>query len=248
MKKILSIFILLAITSTTMGQETVFEEARTIYKRESTYGLIIHTRGWGINYRYGQYTSGFTRKTYEGELVGMKHPKEINSFSSIFDNSNGYKYGKLNSLIILRASTGIQNTFISKQSVRGIAIGYVLNIGLSLGYAKPVYLEVVHEDEITGILGSTIEKYDPNKHQQSDIIGKASMFRGFFGGKIYPGVLVKAGLNFESAKQASKINAIEVGGTLDIYFQKIPIMANNLNSPLFYNLYVAISFGSKKTE
>ena len=248
MKKTLSIFILLTFASTIIAQETVFEESRTIYKRESSYGLIIHTRGWGINYRYGEYTSGFTRRTYEGEIVGMKHPKEINSFSSIFDNSNGYKYGKLNSLVILRASIGMQNTFISKQSVKGIAISYVLNIGLSLGYAKPVYLEVVHEDEITGILGSAIEKYDPNKHQQSDIIGKASMFRGFFGGKVYPGLLIKAGLNFESAKQASKINAIEVGGTLDTYLQKIPVMANDMNSQFLYNLYVTISFGSKKTQ
>jgi len=248
MKKILPILFLLAITSSLMAQETVFEEARTIYKRESSYGLIVHTRGWGFNYRYGQYTSGFTRKIYEGEIVGMKHPKEIESFSSIFDNSNGYKYGKLNSFIILRASIGVQNTFISKQSVKGIAIGYVLNIGLSLGYAKPIYLEVIHKDEITGILGSSIEKYDPNKHYQNDIIGKTSMFHGFFEGKIYPGIIVKAGLNFESAKQASKISAIEVGGTLDVYAQKIPIMANNLNSPLLYNLYVTISFGSKKTQ
>ena len=96
MKKIVSIFFLLLITSSLIGQETIFEEKRTIYKREHSYGLVLHTSGWGITYRYGLYNTGFTRRTIEGEIVGIKHPKEIKSFSSIFDNSNGYKYGKLN--------------------------------------------------------------------------------------------------------------------------------------------------------
>jgi hypothetical protein len=248
MKKIVSIFIFTFIATSLLAQGTVFEEGRTIYKRESTFGAIIHTTGWGLTYRYAKYTSGFSRIIYDGEIVGIKHPKEINSFSSIFDNSNGYKFGKLNSLIILRAGIGSQNTFISKQSVRGIAISYVLTGGLSLGYAKPIYLEVIYIDEITGILGSTIERYDPNKHNQGDIVGKASLFRGFFEGKINPGGFAKAALNFESSRQASRINAIEVGMTLDVYFQKIPIMANDLNRQFFYNLYLAITFGSKKTE
>lgn len=248
MKKIILILFFFYNASLLIAQGTNFEEARTIYKRESSYGVVLHTTGWGITYRYGEYTSGFTRKIYEGEIIGIKHPKETNSFSSIFDNSNGYKYGKLNSILLLRASIGKQNTFISKQSVRGIAISYVINAGVSLAYAKPVHLEVIHIDEVTQILDTKIERYDPNKHQQNDIIGKGPMLRGLFSGRIYPGVLLKAGLNFETSRQASKINAIEVGGALDVYFQEIPIMANELNSQILYNLYVAITFGSKKTN
>ena len=147
-------------------------------------------------------------------------------------------------MIVFRASIGVQNTFISKQSVRGIAISYVLNAGISLGYAKPVYLEVID----TLVLENTIEKYDPEKHPQDDIVGKAPLLRGMFEGKIHPGLLLKGGLNFESAKQANRINAIEVGITLDAYLKKIPIMANEFNHQFLYNLYVAISFGSKKTQ
>jgi len=248
MKKIASILFFLLISFTILGQETIFEEKRTIYKRENSYGIVLHTSGWGITYRYGLYTSGFTRRIIEAEIVGIKHPKETKSYSSIFDNSNGYKYGKLNSITLFKGSYGFQNTFISKQSVKGIAIAYVLNGGITFAYAKPTYLEVIFIDEVTGLPKSAIEKYDPNKHNQSDIIGKASLFRGMFQGKFYPGINGKFGLNFESSKQADRINSIEVGATLDLFLQEVPIMANEANSQYYFNLYLAITFGSKKTE
>ncbi len=248
MKKLLNSILLVVLVQTLAAQETVFEEGRTIYKRENAFGAIIHTSGWGLTYKYAQYTSGFTRRTYEVELVGVKHPKEIKSFSSVFDNSNGYVYGKLNSIMVLRVGIGQHSTFISKQSVRGIDISYILNGGLSLAYAKPVYLEVIKVDTSDSEIFSEIEKYDPEIHSQGDIIGKASWFRGFFGGKFYPGAYVKAGLNFESSRQASKINALEVGAIVDVYLQKIPIMANDFNHYYFFNLYVSFTFGSKKTE
>ncbi len=247
MRKVLIILVLTICAQTLSAQGTVFEEKRTIYKREQTFGIVVHTRGWGANYRYGKYTSGFTRRIYEVEMVGMKHPKEIKSFSSIFDNSNGYIFGQLNSIIILRGSIGSHKTFISKQSVRGIAISSIVNVGVSIAYAKPVYLEVIKLDSLDGIT-SDIEKYDPDVHSQGDIIGKASWFRGLFGGKFYPGVFLKGGLNFESSRDPSRINAIEVGAVLDVYFQKVPMMANEFNKPYFFNLYVSLRFGSKKTE
>ena len=248
MQKVVSIFLFLLISTSILCQETIFEEKRTIYKRENSYGLILHTSGWGINYRYGLYNSGFTRRTIEGEIIGIKHPKEIKSFSSIFDNSNGYKYGKLNSITLFKISYGMQNTFISKQSVRGIAISYILNGGITFAYAKPTYLEVIYIDEKTGLPTSRIERYDPNKHNQGNIIGKTSLFRGMFEGRFYPGINGKFALNFEYSKQAEKINAIEVGAILDLFAQKVPIMANEANSQYFFNLYLAITFGSKKTE
>jgi len=230
------------------AQETVFEEGRTIYKREQAFGGVIHTTGWGINYRYGQYTSGFSRRTFEGEIVGYKHPKEINSFGSIFDNSNGYVFGKTNSIFLFRASVGNHKTFISKQSVRGIAISYITNIGLTFAYAKPVFLEVIGVDEFTGTLFSEIVRFDPDEHTQGDIIGKGPALRGLFSGEFIPGLFLKAGLHFEYSRQASRISSIEIGVTGETFLKEIPILANDLNSRFLYNLYLTVAFGSKKTE
>lgn len=248
MVRIAVILSLILFTLTTSAQQTVFEEARTIYKKENTYGGMVHTTGWGLTYRHGRYTSGFSRRIYELEFTTFKHPKEIKTFSSVLNGSSGYFYGKQNYLLALRASIGNHNTFISKQSVRGIAISYVLNWGITFGYAKPVYLEVITQDDDNFPI-TEVQRYNPEVHDRGDIIGKASFFRGFLDGRFYPGALVKAGLNFESSRQPENINALEVGMTLDAFLQKVPIMGDDTpNQQFLFNLYVALHFGGKKTE
>lgn len=246
---VLSIIILFFFfgVNTSKAQETIFEEARTVYQSEQAYGLIIHTTGWGFNYRYGLYTSGFTRRTFEGELVGLKHPKEIKTFTSLFDNSNGYVYGKLNTMFLLRASVGNHKTFVSKQSVRGIAIAMIYNTGITLAYAKPIYLEVLYYNEELETIDTRFERYDPDLHTQNDIVGKGPALKGLFGGKVIPGLFFKGGINFESAKEAENLNALEIGIEADLFLQKLPMMANELNRNWLLNLYVTFSFGSKKT-
>jgi hypothetical protein len=248
MRKALIIFSLIFSAQILYSQETVFEEKRTIYKTEQSYGLVVHTRGWGLTYRYGKYTSGFSRKIYELEFVGMKHSKNIKSFKNPFDNSNGFVYGQLNSVMVLRASIGNHHTFISKQSVKGIAISTIFNVGLSLAYAKPIYVEIINDFTKDKLPTSEITRYDPEVHDYDQIIGGTSLLHKFFTGTFYPGVFVKAGLNFESSRVASKINALEVGAVLDVYYKKIPMMANDFNKMYLFNLYVSLTFGSKKTE
>lgn len=231
-----------------LSQETVFEEKRTIYKREQSFGAVIHTRGWGLTYRYGKYTSGFTRITYEAEFVGMRHPKNTKIATSPQVASNGFVYGQLNSIMLLRLGIGNHRTFISKQSVRGIAISSILSTGITVAYAKPVYIEVPGEFEIDKPPTTDIVRYDPDVHRIDTILGGTSLFHGFFTGTFYPGLFIKAGLNFESSRNASKINALEVGAVLDVFYKKIPMMANDYNKMYFFNLYVSLTFGSKKTE
>ncbi|MGB0881775.1 MAG: hypothetical protein ACPGSO_02400 [Vicingaceae bacterium] len=247
MKNLIPLILLVLLVGSAAAQGTVFEEKRTIYKKEEAFGALIHTRGWGITYRYGKYTSGFTRKIYDVDFVGMKHPKEIKTFTSAFDNSNGYVYGQLHSILILRGGIGRHNTFVSKQSVRGISISSILSGGFSLAYGKPVYLDVIKGVDDKGEIEYAVERYDPLKHSQFDIIGKASYFRGFFHGTYYPGIYGKYALSFESSRQANRINALEVGAILDLYVQKVDMMANDFNKRYFFNLYVSLTFGSKKT-
>jgi hypothetical protein len=249
MKKILLILVLILSVQSFYSQGTVFEEKRTIYKREQTFGAVIHTRGWGLTYRYGLYTSGFTRRIFDAELVGVKHPKNTKTFSNPQINSGGYSYGQLNSILVLRLGIGNHRTFISKQSVRGISISSVISGGLSFAYAKPVYIKVSAEFDPDNLEENVdIVRYDPEIHRIDTIVGGTSVFHRFFTGSIIPGAFIKGGLSFESSRQAAKINALEVGAVLDIYYKKIPMMANDFNKMYFFNLYVSLTFGSKKTE
>lgn len=247
MKKNIFIFILVLLPVLIMAQGTVFEESRTIYKRDQVFGGHLHTAGWGLNYRYSIYTSGFSKRSFEAEFTTISHPKEIKTFSSIFDNANGYFYGKMNYLLASRFSYGNHKTFISKQSVKGIEIAYFIHYGVTVAYAKPIYLEVITKTEDNFPI-TEIQCYNPDRHDRGDIIGKASFFRGLFNGRFYPGGYLKVGLNFESSRQAKNINALEVGATLDAFLQDVPIMAKTPNQQFFLNLFVALNFGSKKTE
>ncbi len=249
MKKILLILVLISLVKSVYSQGTVFEEKRTIYKREQAFGVTVHTRGWGLTYRYGQYTSGFTRRIYEAELVGVKHPKNTKTYRNPQANSDGFVYGQLNSIMVLRLDIGNHRTFISKQSVRGIAISSIFSGGLSLAYAKPVYVKVPSEfNPNLKEQNEDIVRYDPDVHEIDTIVGGTSLFHGFFTGSFIPGAYVKAGLNFESSRQADKINSLEVGVVLDVYYKKVPMMGNDFNKMYFFNLYVSLTFGSKKTE
>ena len=74
-----------------------------------------------------------------------------------------------------------------------------------------------------------IVRYDPNVHGIDTIIGGTSLFHGFFSGSFIPGAFVKAGLNFESSRQADRINSLEVGAVLDVFYKKVPMMGNEYN-------------------
>ena len=249
MKRFLIIFILtIVVGSESIAQETIFEEARTIYRRETSYGLMIHTSGWGGSFRKGTYLDGFSKRMLEIELVGMKHSKQIKNYNPFLDNTRGYFYGKLNSLSVLRTNMGYHKTFISKQSVRGVSISYLLHGGLSVGYAKPIYLLIIEDFDENGNLILETHRYDAEKHTVDNIYGRASAFKGLFSGRVYPGAFAKAGLSFESSRNPDKINALEVGMTLDAYLEEIPIMALTNNKQFYFNLYVALYFGGKKVE
>ncbi len=241
-------FILLCLTGLkpVFSQGTIFEEKRTIYASESSLGIHLHTSGLGFNYRYNKYLTGFTKRSYEIEWATIKHPKEVKSYNPNFDNAKSYVLGKLASFSTLRLSVGYHKVFIGKQSVKGVDISWLYNIGLSLGYAKPYYLLIIKRIDQNQIpLQSEI--FDPNKHNVANIFGRDSGLKGLFEGKIYPGIHSKFGFNFETSPYSDGLKSIECGVAVDYYFKTIPIMALAKNYNFFFNLYINFLIGGKKT-
>ena len=44
-------------------------------------------------------------------------------------DNGGYYYGKLNTVLVLRTSIGYMKEFIPKQSIKGVSVSYVFNLG-----------------------------------------------------------------------------------------------------------------------
>ncbi len=252
MRHTLTFLFLLGAASIIRAQESVYDdEHRTLYSREIYGGPVAHGDGWGGQLFFGKYRSASDRHLFGVELVGMKHPKEIKSYNPFYEDSRGYFYGKLNSMLILRPTYGRKHRITEKIRKSGVEVNYVWGIGPSLGLLKPVYLQIgTRLDGTSNPPYDNIveERYDPAKHFANNIFGRASWFRGFNEMKVYAGAFGRAGLNFEYAGDNTGIRAIEVGASLDAYPEKVPIMAELEgveNKQFFLEFYLAVHFGGK---
>ena len=247
----LALIVLFTCAARAAGQQTVYDETRILYKKELHGGILAHGDGWGINFFHGKHRTAKSRRMLGIEIVGMKHPKEIKSYNPYYEDSRGYFYGKLNSLLMLRPGYGRKHRITEKIRKSGVELNYVWAIGPALALLKPVYLQIGHRiDERDGPPYDSIveERYDPQKHFANNIFGRASWFRGFNEMGIRPGVFGRLALNFEYAGDNTGIRALEVGTTVDAFPDVVPIMAEVegvVNKRFFLEFYLALHFGSK---
>lgn len=233
---------LLLILVTTVSAQLPAEQNNKAGFRKSAYGgIIMHTQGLGLNLYFSKFKTADTKTLFSFDIVSMKHSKEVKSFGVIDENAKGFVYGKLNSLYIIRFGYGRKKILHEKLREQAVEISYVWMAGPSIGMAKPVYLEVFN------IVGEIIqvERYDPEKHNLSNIFGRGPASRGVSEMKFYPGAFLKLAVTFEYSTYRSGIKAIEVGGVLDAYPQKIPIMTNTKNNFLYPSLYINLLIGKK---
>jgi hypothetical protein len=222
------------------------DEVKVLYRNEMSGGLSAHTySGFGLNFRRGKHVTGFKKRVIEGELTYIKDPKEVKTVNPTFDNSKGFYYGKLNSLIVLRCGTGFQNVIYKKPEKSGVEIRYVTMVGVSLGIAKPVYLEILHMTSQQNEYTLSTERYNPSIHTLDDIYGRAPFFKGFGESTLYPGGYAKLGLNFEYGSYDDDVKAIECGVVVDAYDKIVPIMAYNPNRQVFVAFYINFLYGRK---
>ena len=230
-----------------LGQQTIYDEARVLYRKELLGGAMIHGDGWGVNFFHGKHRNAKDRRMLGVEIVSMKHPKEIKSFNPYYEDSRGYFFGKQNSFIIVRPTYGRKHQITDKIRRSGVEVNYVWGIGPSLGLLKPVYLQIGKPDQFP-YESIAIERYDFTQHNVHNIYGRATWFRGVGEMNFVAGVFGRFGFNFEHSGQAAGIKAIEVGATVDAYPEPVPIMAQMegvKNKALFFGFYISVQFGKK---
>lgn len=229
-----------------VAQQTVYDETRILYKKELHGGLIAHGDGWGANFFHGKHRTARSRRMIGIEIVGMKHPKEIKSFNPYYEDARGYFYGKLNSVLLFRPTWGRKELITDKLRKSGVEVNYVWGIGPSIAMLKPVYLQIGKPSLPYETIA--VERYDPEVHYPDDIFGRASWFKGIEESNFRFGGFARFGLNFEHSGSAAGIKALEVGGTIDVFPERLPIMAELdgvENKQVFLELYISLQFGKK---
>ena len=224
------------------------DDVQLLYRNEQEFGVLIHSAGWGINYRKCKHVTGYKKRVLELEMVGMRHPKE---FKRQVENigTKAYFYGKQFTVTVLRGGYGYHKVITGKSDRRGVELRLLTLAGPSIAFAKPIYLNVWYPDPVNSphYVDIRTEKYDPNnpRHIPNYIAGRAGYFRGFGEMNFFPGAFFKLGLSVEHSNSDDGIRLLETGIVIDAFYKTVPIMANTKNNQLYVNVYLNIMFGKK---
>ncbi|MBN1414669.1 MAG: hypothetical protein JW973_06180 [Bacteroidales bacterium] len=238
-------FFLIPLLAYTQGE--IDTQEKILYRNERSLALLLNSNGFGGNFRYAKRVTYLKKTLYEVDLVSIKHPKEVRIYTntSVSSASKSYIYGKTNSFINLRGGIGFQREIYQKQDRGGIAIRYFYSFGPDIGLAKPVYYNYISVLYVDGqiMYSYSVEKFKDQHVNPTEIIGRASYFKGFDEISVIPGIFGKVGLTMEFGRSEKIVNALEGGLIADIFIKKVPIMATEDNNWLFFSLFLSYRFG-----
>jgi hypothetical protein len=228
------------------AQGELEEPDKIFYENERTFAVLINSNGLGINYRFGKRVTALRKIIYEGDLVNIKHPKEIKlNTSQYYFSTRSFVYGKLNQFYNLRIGMGLQYEMFPKFDRGGISIRRYFAFGPAIGITKPIYYLInVDSDGDAYPETQVVEKYTYKQHiQTTTIVGRASYFKGFDEISFIPGLYGKVGMMFEFGRFHETIHALDAGIIVDAFVKKVPIMAIDNNNFIFLTLFISYRFG-----
>ncbi len=241
MKKLLAILSIVAVYIPVFAQGEIDDQDKIFYRNERTFGFNLNSNGLGIGYREGKRLDFLNKRIVDIDINIIKHPKEIKLTNPYAQSGGSFVFGKENSLFSLRGAIGHQHEIFKKADLGGIAIRYFYAGGPSLAFAKPIYYNVQYYTPNDMIIKQ--EKFNENIHYPSDIYNKASFFKGIKEIKLTPGAFIKGGFNFEYSKEDKVVHAIELGTSLEVFTNKLPIMATEDNRAIFLTIFVSYRIG-----
>lgn len=228
------------------SQEVGEVEVERVYDRQSNYTIFFNTTGYGIGYQFGWTPTYKNKHLLDFEFYFSNHEKAVKGRNLSFEGARSFSYGKLYDVFFLRSGYEFQRITHHKPYWGGVEIGYFITIGASIGFGIPTFVEVAYLSPNGYDFVFLIEKYNPNVHDLSNIVGGAPFYERFHQIALRPGLYGKMGLSFDFSSDADRIRALEVGLSVDVLLPTIQQMAFNEPKKLFLEAFIAYNFGKKK--
>jgi hypothetical protein len=242
-KGILFGLLLMMICGDIIAQQIYTEQPPVLIKNEGEGGIILHSQGFGFNYRRAKMLNVNTKRFWDFDFETVLHPKEVSTVNPDIPNAKSYVYGKMNDAYFLRAGIGKEKIMYDREEKKGIQIRYNYSGGFSFAITKPIYFDIVAPDNVAG---DTLVKFDPsNPLDPTTIIGRASFFTGLGEMQIQPGLYYKMGVSFMQVNQSNNFYVLETGFAIDGFRNPVPIMANTPNNRFFLTFYINLMLGKR---
>lgn len=234
------------------AQKRLNSDAKGIlYKNEKAFDLRLLTHGWAADIYLGSLKTYYKTQYYRFGVGNLRDAKEIRLVTdfSALGFSTGFRhfiYGKQNYVYTLHGGWGMKRYYTEKAEKKGVALAMNYSGGLMAGLLIPYYLDV--SDPKKKGSESTI-KYSAETAalflDRTKIRGKGGVFKGLSEASVVPGVYIQTGVHVDWGAFDEFLKSVEVGGQLQVFAQKMPIMINEENKPYFFNLYVSLQFGKR---
>ncbi len=262
-KCFVSILFLLISISSIDGQRVLqpklieYDQKGVVFKSEKAFQYRLIESGMTIGYYQGEILSYDKTKFYNLELGFMRDTRERKQSKnySLANPANSFTFGKLNSVINIRASIGRKRYLSEKAKRRGLAVGYSYEFGPSIALMKPYYLDLYYLDESGGFDFEV--RSETYSEENADVFLDISRIRGasgYYNGlgevAIIPGIQAKGSVHFALGAFDKYMKTFETGVMLDVFSKRLPILYEtelNKNASVYVRLFAAIQFGVRKT-
>jgi hypothetical protein len=220
------------------------EEGNLSFRKQSLFGVMLRTNGYGGFFEAGKRTSPRWTNTYLFEFTETKHPKEEKSDRVENFFSNSFTYGKINNFYQLKLGFGKQYIMGQKGNKNGVAVIGSLQGGVTVGLQKPYYLNL---QDANGV-DRTLSWYQDSTSflHPLDIYGSAGVGKGWSELRVKPGLFLKTALRFDFGRYNEKVQALEIGMSLEGFAQDVLLVAYNDPQHLFFQGHIAFVFGNRK--
>jgi len=211
-------------------------------------GLGLSRFGVAVGYRNDR--NALTFKTASLKPTGfyleagnIQHPREVAVVNTVFQNASTYKIDKVNYVWTIRP--GLLHTFTLSERAdrRAVGLNFTSGPGISFAYVWPVYVTILQTDPFGNEYFDNV-RYNPDVHNTTEIAGRSGFSEGFSEGIMLPGLTWQGGLDFQWANYRGDVNTLSLGGRVEAFPKKVPILHNNeLNRSLFSSFYINFAFG-----
>ncbi len=233
-----------------------YEYKGIVYNTERAYDITAHTNGLSAAINFGKLRTYYKTFYYHLGIGYLTHPLEERQNKNLtiedIGTSRSFRFGKQNSLYLIRGGVGNKYYKSEKTKRRGIAVGWNYEIGPVLGILRPIkniYTIDLDDDGIKETVEATFES-DPDLFLDfSSIFGRSNDLSTWLDASIRPGVQAKAGVHFAMGAFEEYVRAFEVGLMVDYFGFKVPVIIENdqhSNTPIFLNIYATIQFGARE--